>query len=164
MPAQSPRAVYAAIAGNLCIALTKFVAAGLTGSSAMIAEGVHSLVDTGNGALLLLGLRRSRRPADAAHPFGHGKELYFWTLIVAIMIFAVGGGVSVVEGIRQIRHPQPVQNAPWAYGVLVAAFLFEGYSWIVAFLEFRRERAMLRAESSWLEAIRESKDPTTFTV
>src|SRR3954468_509644 len=115
---EAPKAVYAAIAGNLAIAATKFVAAAFTGSSAMLAEGVHSLVDTGNGALLLLGLRRSRKPADAGHPFGHGKELYFWTLIVAIMIFAVGGGISVVEGIRHVRNPEPVEDAAWAYGVL----------------------------------------------
>jgi cation diffusion facilitator family transporter len=164
MAAKSPKAVYAAIAGNLAIAATKLVAAAFTGSSAMLAEGVHSLVDTGNGALLLLGLRRSRRPADEAHPFGHGKELYFWTLIVAIMIFAVGGGISLVEGIRHLRNPSPVEDPVWAYAVLSLAMLFEGYSWTIAFLEFRRERAMLRAERSWLAAIRDSKDPTTFTV
>src|SRR3954469_24977277 len=139
MENKSPKAVYAAIAGNLAIAATKFVAAAFTGSSAMLAEGVHSLVDTGNGALLLLGLRRSRKPADAAHPFGHGKELYFWTLIVAIMIFAVGGGVSIVEGIRHLREPRPVENAAWAYAVLGLSFLFEGLSWAVALKEFRAQ-------------------------
>jgi cation diffusion facilitator family transporter len=158
---QSPTAVYAAIAGNLAIAATKFVAAAFTGSSAMLAEGVHSLVDTGNGALLLFGLRQSRKPADAAHPFGHGKELYFWTLIVAIMIFAVGGGVSVVEGIRHLREPRPVENAAWAYAVLGVSFLFEGISWGVALKEFRAQK---KSHASWLGAVRASKDPTTFTV
>ena len=160
MEAQSPRAVYAAIAGNLAIAATKFVAAAFTGSSAMLAEGVHSLVDTGNGALILLGLHRSRKPADAAHPFGHGKELYFWTLIVAILIFAVGGGVSLFEGVQHLRHPLPVENPAWAYGVLAFAMLFEGGSWLVALKEFRAQKK----ERSWLGAVRASKDPTTFTV
>jgi cation diffusion facilitator family transporter len=160
MEAQSHRAVYAAIAGNLAIAATKFVAAAFTGSSAMLAEGVHSLVDTGNGALLLLGLRRSRKPADAAHPFGHGKELYFWTLIVAIMIFAVGGGVSIFEGIRHLRRPVAIEDPAWAYGVLAFAMLFEGGSWLVALKEFRAQKK----ENSWLGAVRASKDPTTFTV
>jgi cation diffusion facilitator family transporter len=160
MAGSSPRAVYAAIAGNGGIAITKFVAAFFTGSSAMLAEGIHSLVDTGNGALILLGLRRSRKPADAAHPFGHGKELYFWTLIVAILIFAVGGGVSLYEGIERLRHPVPVENPGWAYGVLTVAMLFEGYAWSVAYREFRQERA----GRTWLRALRASKDPTTFTV
>src|SRR5712671_3532426 len=161
---KKPRAVMAAIGANLVIASSKFIAAYFSGSSAMLSEGVHSLVDTGNGVLLLFGLRRSRRPADDAHPFGHGKELYFWTLIVAIMIFAVGGGISLVEGVRHLRNPSPVEDPAWAYAVLSLAMLFEGYSWTVAFMEFRRERAMLRAERSWLDAIRDSKDPTTFTV
>src|SRR4051812_2720069 len=157
---EAPKAVYAAIAGNLCIALIKFVAAAFTGSSAMLAEGVHSIVDTGNGALLLWGLRRSKRPADAGHPFGHGKELYFWTLIVAIVIFAVGGGISLYEGIQHLRAPKALEDPLWAYGVLAAALLFEGYSFSVAVREFRRERG----GRSWVGAIRASKDPTTFTV
>ena len=157
---KSPRAVYAAMGANIAIATTKFIAAFFTGSSAMLAEGVHSLVDTGNGALILLGLRRSRRPASPDHPFGHGKELYFWTLIVAILIFAVGGGISFYEGVQHLRNPKPVQDPAWAYGVLGAAFLFEGYSWLVAVREFRRERAT----KPLLRAIHESKDPTTFTV
>jgi len=157
---EAPKAVYAAILGNLCIALIKFVAAAFTGSSAMLAEGVHSIVDTGNGALLLWGLRRSKRPADAGHPFGHGKELYFWTLIVAIVVFAVGGCISLYEGIRHVRAPRPLEDPVWAYGVLAAALLFEGYSFRVAVREFRRERG----GRPWMSAIRASKDPTTFTV
>jgi cation diffusion facilitator family transporter len=157
----SPKAVYAAMGANVAIAITKFVAAFFTGSSAMLAEGVHSLVDTGNGALILLGVRRSRRPPSADHPFGHGKELYFWTLIVAILIFALGGGISLYEGVLHLRHPRPIEDPGWAYGVLGAAFLFEGYSWLVAVREFRSRQ---RRPKPWLQAIRESKDPTTFTV
>ena len=160
MAEHSPKAVYAAIAANLAIAATKFVAAALTSSSAMLAEAIHSLVDTGNGALILLGLRRSRRPPDAEHPFGYGKELYFWTLIVAIMIFAVGGGISIYEGILHVLHPHPVRDTLWAYGVIGAAALFEGYSFSVAMREFHRERK----GRSLVSAIQASKDPTTFTV
>ena len=160
MTEHSPKAVYAAIVANLAIAATKFAVAAITGSSAMLAEAIHSLVDTGNGGLILLGVHRSRRPPDAEHPFGYGKELYFWTLIVAILIFAVGGGMSVYEGVLHIRDPRPVQSPMWAYAVLVAAALFEGYSFSVAMREFRRERR----GRGWLDAIRASKDPTTFTV
>lgn len=160
MAGSSPKAVYAAIAGNFAIAITKFVAAAFTGSSAMVAEGVHSLADTGNGGLLLFGIRQSRKPADEAHPFGHGKELYFWTLVVAMMLFAVGGGFSLYEGIRHIRHPEPVEERVWAYGVLAAAMIFEGAAWWIAYRSVRMEargRPLFRA-------IRASKDPTTFTV
>ncbi|MDQ3388106.1 MAG: cation diffusion facilitator family transporter [Gemmatimonadota bacterium] len=156
----SPKAVYAAIIGNFLIAVTKFVAASFTGSSAMLAEGVHSLVDTGNGGLVLFGLHRSRRPADRAHPFGYGKELYFWTLVVAILIFAVGGGISIYEGIRHVQHPEPVTDPIWAYGVLTVAMIFEGYVWSVAYRQFNMERG----EIPFFQAVRASKDPTTFTI
>jgi cation diffusion facilitator family transporter len=156
----SKATIFAAIGANVAIAVTKFVSAAVTGSSAMLSEGIHSLVDGGNGLLLLLGIRLSQRPADPTHPFGHGKELYFWTLIVAIMIFAVGGGMSMYEGIAHLRHPSPLEDPTWNYVVLGLAVVFEGYSWSVAFREFRagqRERRVWRA-------IHASKDPTTFTV
>jgi len=157
---ETKTAVVAAIGGNLAIATTKFIAGVVTGSSAMLAEGIHSLVDTGNGALLLLGLRMSRKPPDEDHPFGHGKELYFWTLIVAILIFAVGGGMSFYEGIIHILHPSPIRDATWNYVVLGIAFVFEGISWFVAWKVFRD----YRNGRGVFHAIETSKDPTTYTV
>ena len=159
MTEESKVAVFAAIAGNLAIAATKLTAAYFSGSSAMLSEGIHSLVDTGNGALLLVGLRKSRKPADTDHPFGHGKELYFWPLVVAILIFALGGGMSVYEGITHLSHPQ--QNDPkWNYIVLGLAFVFESISCYFAFKAFRKE---LKGRGV-ISAIRNSKDPNSFTV
>src|SRR5262245_25745498 len=125
--------VYAAIAANLAIAATKFVAAAVTGSSAMLSEAIHSLVDTGNGVLTLVGMRRSVRPPDDLHPFGHGLELYFWSLLVAILIFGVGGGMSFYEGITHIRHSTKPGDPTWGFVVIAAAFIFEGSSWTVAY-------------------------------
>ena len=152
--------IYAAIAGNLLIAVTKFGAALITGSSAMLSEGVHSLVDTGNGLLLLYGLKRAAKPADASHPLGHGRELYFWSFIVALLVFALGAGISFYEGITHILHPEPIRNPFWNYVVLGLSFVFEGVTWWVAFREFRRHKGRL----GWFEAVRVSKDPSVYTV
>jgi cation diffusion facilitator family transporter len=155
---ESPIAVVAAIVGNLLVAILKFVAAGITGSSAMVAEGIHSLVDTGNGGLVLFGLKRADRPADAAHPFGHGKELYFWTLIVAISIFGIGGGLSAYEGVHRLMNPVVPEN-PWPnYIVLAIALVIEGTSFLIAMRQFTKARAGRPA----FEYIRASKDPIVF--
>ncbi|TRC86874.1 cation transporter [Mesorhizobium sp. WSM4310] len=156
----SKMVIYAALAGNLAIALTKFAAAFFTGSSAMLSEGVHSLVDTGNGGLLLYGMHRAARPADRTHPLGHGRELYFWSFIVALLVFALGAGVSFYEGIIHIMAPEPVANVKVNYVVLGLSFLFEGSSWLVALKEFRREKG----KQSWLQAVQSSKDPSVYTV
>ena len=159
MTEESKVAVFAAIAGNLAIAATKLIAAYFSGSSAMLSEGIHSMVDTGNGLLLLVGLRKSRKPADARHPFGHGKELYFWPLVVAILIFALGGGMSVYEGVTHLIRPHHA-DATWNYVVLGFAFVFESISSVFAFKAFRGE---LKGRGA-IQAIRASKDPTSFTV
>ncbi|TIT53919.1 MAG: cation transporter, partial [Mesorhizobium sp.] len=156
----SRKVIYAALAGNLAIALTKFAAAFFTGSSAMLSEGVHSLVDTGNGGLLLYGMYRAAQPPDRTHPLGHGRELYFWSFIVALLVFALGAGVSFYEGVVHIMAPEPVVNAKVNYVVLGLSFLFEGSSWLVALKEFRREKGRL----GWLKAVQFSKDPTVYTV
>jgi cation diffusion facilitator family transporter len=152
--------VYAALIGNLLVAVTKFIAAGLTGSSAMLSEGVHSLVDTGNELLLLYGLHRAARPPDVTHPLGHGRELYFWSFVVALLIFAIGAGVSAYEGVMHILSPEPVENPIANYVVLGLSGIFEGISWFIALREFDRQRGPL----GYIAAIKASKDPTTFTV
>src|SRR6186997_29223 len=139
--AESKIAVYGAIVANLAIAVTKFIAASISGSSAMLSEGIHSIVDMGNGALLLVGMRRSERQATPEHPFGHGKELYFWSLIVAVLIFGLGGGVSFYEGVQHVRHPEPIHDPLWSYVVLGAASIFEGSSFAIALRQFRKETA-----------------------
>jgi cation diffusion facilitator family transporter len=158
--AKSKVAIYGAIAANVAIAVTKFVAAGITGSSAMLSEGIHSAVDTFNGVLLLVGIKLSQRPATPEHPFGHGKELYFWSLIVAVLIFGLGGGVSFYEGVLHVRHPEPMQDATWNYVVLGAAGVFEGASFVVALRQFLKEAG----DTPFWEALHRSKDPTTYTV
>jgi cation diffusion facilitator family transporter len=154
------RVIAAAVAANVLIAAAKFVAASFTGSSAMVAEAIHSLVDTGDGVLLWVGLVRSRRPPDAAHPFGHGRERYFWALVVAMMIFAVGGGMSIYEGILHLAHPSRLRDLGWTWGVLGVSFVFEATSWTIARREFEPRR---RGRSVW-RTIREEKDPMAFGV
>ena len=158
--AESRIAIYGAIGANIAIAITKFAVAGITGSSAMLSEGIHSSVDTFNGVLLLVGLRLSKRPPSVEHPFGHGKELYFWSLIVAVLIFGLGGGVSFYEGIEHIRHPEPLGDPTWNYVVLAAAAVFEGTSFLIALRQFR---AQAGGTPFW-QALDRSKDPTTYTV
>jgi cation diffusion facilitator family transporter len=160
MAHESKTTIYAALAGNLAIALTKFGAAFWTGSAAMLSEAIHSSVDTGNQLLMLYGLRRSARPATPAHPFGYGLELYFWTFVVAILIFGLGAGVSIFEGIDKIRAPHPVENTLVNYVVLGLSFVFEGASWLVALRAFRAQNRSV----DLLEAVQRSKDPTVFTV
>ena len=152
--------VIAAMAGNGLIAVTKIIATMVTGSSAMLSEAVHSVVDTGNQALLLWGIKRSSKPADERHPFGYGMELYFWTFVVAILIFAIGAGVSLYEGFSKINNPQQVKYIYINYIVLGFAMIFEGGAWIVAFREFRKRKGNL----GYLKAMQVSKDPTVFTV
>jgi cation diffusion facilitator family transporter len=158
---ERPITVYAAIASNFVIAAAKFVAAFLSGSSAMLSEGIHSLVDTGNEMLLLLGINRSKMPADELHPFGHGKELYFWGLIVAIVIFGLGGGMSTYEGITHIQYPSKIRDPLWSYVVLGIAFVAEGSSWMIALKKLLARKK--KRESFW-HALRMSKDPTVYTV
>ena len=158
--AESKRVVYAALIGNGLITVTKFAAASFTGSSAMLSEGIHSLVDTGNQLLMLHGLRRSQLPADSNHPFGYGRELYFWAFVVAIMIFAIGAGVSLYEGIIKTLDPHPVANAYINYIVLGLAAVFEAGAWWVAFKAFRRGKG---SRGYW-QAFRDSKDPAIITV
>ncbi|MBN2848581.1 MAG: cation diffusion facilitator family transporter [Coriobacteriia bacterium] len=160
---ESKTAVIAAVLANLAIAIIKFIAAAITGSSAMISEGIHSLVDTGNGGLLLFGMKRAAIPADEGHPFGHGKALYFWSLVVAMSIFGIGGGMSLYEGIAHIRHVAPgaeLYDPTVNYIVLAVALVVEGFSFSVAIRSFWKAKG---SRSPW-QFIRESKDPSLYTV
>ena len=152
--------IYTALGANLLIAITKFIAAFFTGSSAMISEGIHSLVDTSNEVLLLFGIKKSKKPADEGRPFGYGKELYFWAFIVSILIFGIGGGISFYEGVTHIQHPVEIKNPMWNYIVLGIAFVFDGISFITAYKEFNIQRG---SRPFWL-AVKKSKDPSTFVV
>lgn len=156
----SKRVIYAALAGNLAIAVIKFAAAAWTGSSAMLSEGVHSLVDTGNQSLMLYGIRRAAKPADPQHPLGHGRELYFWTFIVALLIFSLGAGASFYEGVTHIAAPVVIEDPKVNYIVLAVAFVFEGLTWRVAWREFNKTRG----QQGLLDAVKRSRDPTSFVV
>ncbi len=158
--APSTKVIYAALAGNVAIAAIKFIAAAFSGSSAMLSEGVHSLVDSVNELVLLYGLRRSNAPADVSHPLGYGRELYFWSFVVALLVFTLGTGISIYEGVERLRHPQPLQSAAIAFVVLGLSFVFEAASWRIALKDFQATKGTL----GYMEAIRESKNPTTFTV
>jgi len=153
-------AVYSALFANLAIAVVKFIAAGITGSSAMVSEGIHSVVDTGNEVLLLLGIHKSKRPADTKRPFGYGKDLYFWSFIVSLLIFGVGAGVSFYEGIMHLLHPTVIKDPFWNYVVLAFALVFDGISFVIALRQFNKERGT----TSFWQAVRKSKDPTNFVV
>ena len=160
MATGSKKVIIAALIGNSLIAITKFFAAFMTGSSAMLSEGIHSLVDTGNQILLLHGIKQSTKPADENFPFGHGKEIYFWSFIVAILIFALGGGISIYEGIQHLLHPSEMKSPMINYIVLGLAMLFEGGAWAFALREFSR------AKGKWgyIEAVQQAKDPSIFVV
>ena len=160
MASSSKKVIYAALIGNALIAVTKFGAAMMTGSSAMLAEGIHSLVDTGNQGLLLYGLHKAKKPPDESFPFGYGKEVYFWSFVVAIMIFALGSGISLYEGVIHILRPVPIENPLINYIVLGFALIFEGGAWFFAFKEFRK----IKGKWSFLQAVQRGKDPTIFMV
>ena len=159
-PTASTRTIVIALAANLGIAVSKFIAAAITGSSAMLTEGVHSVVDSTNQLLLMWGRRAAKRPPDRLHPFGYGRELYFWSFVVAVLVFSLGAGVSVYEGIIHIAHPEPAVSPVVAYAVLLVAFLLEGWSTLEAFNDFKKAKG----RTGWFKAIRTSKDPPAFIV
>jgi len=160
MSSSSKKVIYAALVGNSLISITKFIAAFYSGSSAMLSEGIHSLVDTGNQCLLLHGLKKAKQPADAQFPFGHGKEIYFWSFVVAILIFAVGSGVSIYEGIHHIMAPTQMGDPTLSFIVLGLALVFEGAAWYFALQEFSRSKG----KWGYIDAVKRGKDPSIFVV
>lgn len=160
MAHHSKISIYVALISNIGIAIVKFIAAFITGSSAMLSEAIHSTVDSGNQLLLLLGIKQSKRPADKDHPFGHGKELYFWTLVVAMLFFVIGGGMSIYEGVVHLKHPEMLHNPIWNYSVLGVSVLFEGTSFIVATKKFLPKKL----KTTFWKRLRQSKDPSLFVV
>jgi cation diffusion facilitator family transporter len=160
MSGGSTRVILTAFAANMGIAIAKFVAAGITGSSAMLTEGVHSLVDSTNHVLLFYGLKRSTKKADAKHPLGYGRELYFWSFVVAILVFSLGAGVATYEGILHILHPEHAGDPTIAFVVLGIAFVLEGWSTLEALKQFN----VTRGDKTMMQAIRSSKDAPTIIV
>jgi len=160
MASGSNKVIYAALLGNLLISITKFAAAIITSSSAMFSEGIHSLVDTGNQVLLLFGISQSKKPADKNFPFGHGKEIYFWSFAVAILIFALGSGISLWQGIHHIIKPAPITNYTLNYFVLGLSIIFEGSAWFFAFKEFKKRKG----KHGYFQAVKRGKDPILFVV
>ncbi|QMU61577.1 MAG: cation diffusion facilitator family transporter [Gammaproteobacteria bacterium] len=160
MAGSSKKVIFAALIGNAIISIMKFAAAVFTGSSAMFSEGIHSLVDTGNQVLLLFGLRQAKKPADKRYPFGHGKEVYFWSFVVAILIFAVGSGLSIVKGLEHIKHPQVITDPIVNYAVLTFALIVEGWVFYIAIKEFNK----VKGSKDYLQAIQQGKDPGLFVV
>jgi cation diffusion facilitator family transporter len=152
--------VYCALAGNVAVCVIKFIAASFSGSAALLSEGVHSAVDSGNEMILLLGMHRSKKPPDKDHPFGYGKEVYFWTLIISLLIFTFGGGLSIYEGTKRLIHLQPVKDLGWTYAVLVISFLFEAASLFIALKKFLEQKGN---GPFWLE-LEASKDPALFAI
>lgn len=160
MASGSKKVIYAALIGNSLIAVTKFIAGGMTGSSAMLSEAIHSVVDSGNQLLLLFGLKRASKPADERYPFGYGKEVYFWSFVVAILIFSIGSGLSIYHGIHNVLDPHPISNPLINYVVLGLAIVFEAFAFTFAFLEFKK----IKGKWGWFEAVRRGKDPTVYVV
>lgn len=160
MTSKSNIPIYGAITANVLIAIGKFFAAFFTGSSAMLAEGIHSMVDTGDGLLLLFGNKQSRRKRDKEHPFGYGMEIYFWSFVVSILIFALGGGFAIFEGINSLKEPAIIENPGWNYAVLGMAIVFEGTSLIIAIRAFNKSHR----KGSLLSKIIRSKDPANFAI
>lgn len=154
-------AIYGAIGANVLIAISKFIASFFTGSSAMLAEGIHSLVDTGNGLLLLLGIKRSKQAPDRMHPFGYGKEVYFWSFVVSILVFSLGGGFALYEGVHALQDPHLIEDPTWNYIVLFAALVFEGTALYLSLKTFNKSRAR---SGNLISSIIRSKDAATFAV
>jgi cation diffusion facilitator family transporter len=160
MAGSSKKVIYAALIGNAAISVMKFAASAFTGSAAMFSEGIHSVVDTGNQVLLLLGLKKAKKPANKKYPFGHGKEIYFWSFVVAILIFAIGSGLSIYKGIAHIQHPIEITSPVVNYIVLGIALIIEGFVFWVAIKEFNK----YKGDRKYLEAIQKGKDPGLFVV